>query len=345
MKPSFNENYTLETFKELVDVDSTTGKCDDIEKLVVKLVEGLGYKACLCQKGGVIVDLGGEGNPLVVTGHLDAIGLMVRHINSDGTLKVVTVGGLYPTYSVTENVRIYTRDGKVYTGQIGRKPNSVHVSEDELRKQPADFAKDVCVVLDEDVKNAADVRKLGIETGDVIALEPRTEFVNGYIKSRFIDDKAAVAIMFNAMKTLKENNLKLNRKVYFYFSEYEEIGHGTSWLPDGVKDILAIDIAPTGDEQTSDERKVTIFAKDSRFPYHYEMTNELREVARNNNLDYVIDIFTPHYGTDCDTSLVAGHDVRHAAIGFGTMNSHGYERTHIDGLKNTYELLMAYLLR
>lgn len=345
MKPSFNENYTLETFKKLVDVDSTTGKCDDIEKLVVKLVEGLGYKPYLCQKGGVIVDLGGEGNPLVVTGHLDAIGLMVRHINNDGTLKVVTVGGLYPTYSVTENVRIYTRDGKVYTGQIGRKPNSVHVSEDELRKQPADFAKDVCVVLDEDIHNASDVRKLGIETGDVIALEPRTEFVNGYIKSRFIDDKAAVAIMFNAMKVIKENDIKLSRKVYFYFAEYEEIGHGTSWLPDGVKDILAIDIAPTGDEQTSDERKVTIFAKDSRFPYHYEMTNELRDAARNNNLDYVIDIFTPHYGTDCDTSLVAGHDVRHAAIGFGTMNSHGYERTHVDGLKNTYELLMAYLLR
>ena len=345
MKSTFDEKYTLETFKKLVDVDSTTSKCDDIQKLVLAMVSELGYKSCVLHKGGVIVDLGGEGNPLVVTAHLDDIGLMVRHINSDGSLKVVTIGGLYPTYSVTENVRVYTRDGKVFTGTICRSPNSVHVSEDELRNNVGDFAKDVRIVLDEDVKCKQDVVDLGIEVGDIVALFPRTEFVNGYIKSRFVDDKAAVAILFNAMRTIKENNIKLPRNVLFYFAEYEEIGHGTSWLPSGVKDILAIDIAPTGDEQTSDEKKVSIFCKDSRFPYHYEMTNELREVAKENNIDFVMDIFTPHYGTDCDTSIVAGHDVRHAAIGFGTSNSHGYERTHVDGLKNTYDLLMAYLLK
>ncbi len=339
----FNENYIIETFLKLVKVDSTTGKCDDIEKLVIKMLEELGYKPYLTHKGGLIVDLGGEGNPLVVTAHLDDIGLMVRHINNDGTLKVCSIGGLYPIYSIGENVRVYTRDGKVYTGIICRNPNSIHVSEDELRKNVGEFDKDIRIVLDEDVKTKEDALKLGIETGDIVALYPRTEIKNGYIKSRFVDDKAAVAILFNALKTFEEENLKLNRKVYFYFAEYEEIGHGTSWLPEGIKDILAIDIAPLGDEQTSDEKKVTIFAKDSRFPYHYEMTNELRQTALDNNIDYVMDVFTPHYGTDCDTSIVAGHDVRHAAIGFGTLNSHGYERTHIEGLKKTYDLLMAYL--
>jgi len=242
-------------------------------------------------------------------------------------------------------VRVYTRDNKVYTGTICRSPNSVHVSEDELRKNAGEWDKDVRIVLDEDVKTKEDAMKLGIEVGDIIALYPRTEIVNGYIKSRFIDDKAAVALLFNAMRVIKEENIKLPRKVLFYFAEYEEIGHGTSYLPEGVKDILAIDIAPIGDEQTSDEKKVSIFAKDSRFPYHYEMTNELRKVAKDNDIDYVMDIFTPHYGTDCDTSIVAGYDIRHASIGFGTANSHGYERTHVDGLKQTYDLLMAYLLK
>ena len=116
-------------------------------------------------------------------------------------------------------------------------------------------------------------------------------------------------------------------------------------MPDGVKDILAVDIAPTGPEQTSDEKKVSIFAKDSRFPYHYEMTNELRALALERGIDYVMDVFTPHYGTDCDPALLAGYDIRHAAIGFGTANSHGYERTHIDGLRQTYDLLVAYLLK
>ena len=341
---NFSEQYLIETLKELIAIDSTTSKCDDIEKHVVKKIQEMGYKPQLTHKGGVIVDLGGEGNPLVVTAHLDDIGLMVRHIYPNGTLKVCTIGGLYPTYSVAENVRVYTRDGICYTGTICRNPNSVHVSEDELRKNGGDFDKDVCIVLDEDVKSKEDTMKLGIETGDIIALEPRFTMQNGFIKSRFIDDKAAVAIMFNAMKAIKENNIKLSRKVYFYFAEYEEIGHGTSWLPEGIKDILAIDIAPIGEFQTTSEHKVTIFAKDSRFPYHYEMTNELRKTAKDNNIDYVMDVFTPHYGTDCDTSIVAGYDIRHAAIGFGTANSHGYERTHLDGLKETYKLLMAYLL-
>lgn len=341
----FDENYCIEVLKQLIAIDSTTGKCDDIERFVVDFIEKLGYKPVITHKGGVIVDIGGEGDPLVITAHLDDIGLMVRHINADGTLKVVPVGGLYTCYAVTENVRVYTRDGKVYTGTICRTPNSIHVTEDELRKEVGEFDKNVCIVLDENVKCAKDTRKLGIETGDIIALEPRFTMRNGYIKSRFIDDKAAVAISLAAMKALKDASVQLGRKVYFYFAEYEEIGHGTSYLPAGVKDMLAIDIAPIGKEQTSDERKVTIFAKDSRFPYHYEMTNELRRAAIDNGIDFVLDVFTPHYGTDCDTSIVAGHDIRHAAIGFGTANSHGYERTHVEGLKQTFDLLIAYLTK
>ena len=337
----FDKEYTLKMLEELIGIDSTTSKCDEIEKFVVGKIKELGFSPYQTHKGGVLVDLGGEGNPLVVTGHLDDIGLMVRHINSDGTLKVCTVGGLYPTYSVTENVRVYTRDNKVYTGTVCRKPNSVHVSEDELRKNMGDFDKDVCIVLDEDVKSKEDVLKLGISTGDIIALDPKTIINNGYIKSRFVDYKAACAIMLYALEELK--NIKLNRKIYFYFGLYEEIGHGTSYLPADTKDILAIDIAPTGDEQTTDLKKVSIFAKDSRFPYHYQMTNELRRCAMNNGIDYVVDVFTPHYGTDCDTSIVAGYDVRHAAIGFGCDNSHGYERCHIEGLKQTYALLMSYI--
>ena len=340
---NFDQAYCLDVFEKLIGVDSTTGQYEEIQALLCAMLDEMGFSYTVTHKGGVIADLGGEGDPLVVTAHLDDIGLMVRHVNADGTLNVCAVGGLYPFYCVTENVRVYTHAGRVYTGCICRTPNSIHVTEDELSKVLGDFRTNVCVVLDEDVKTADDVRALGIETGDMIALEPRFTLANGYIKSRFVDDKASAAILLTAMREIRAGRLALSRKVYAYFAMYEEIGHGTTWLPDGVRDILAIDIAPTGPAQNSDEHKTSIFAKDSRFPYHVGMTRELRCAAEAAGVDYVMDIFTPHYGTDCDGSVLAGYDVRHAAIGPGTANSHGYERTHVDGLRNTYLLLCAYI--
>ena len=339
----FNEKYCVESLEKLIGIDSTTGQYEEIQRFVCEILDGMGVSYTVTHKGGVIADLGGEGDPLVITAHLDDIGLMVRHVNDDGTLNVCPVGGLYPFYCVTENVRVYTHSGKVYTGCVCRTPNSIHVTEDELCKVLGDFRSNVCVVLDEDVKSAADVRALGIETGDMIALEPRFTLSNGYIKSRFIDDKAAAAVLLTAIREIAAGKTDLKRKVYAYFAMYEEIGHGTTWLPEGVKDILAVDIAPTGPDQNSDEHKVSIFAKDSRFPYHLGMTRELRNAAEKAGVDYVMDIFTPHYGTDADASVLAGYDIRHAAIGFGTANSHGYERTHVDGLRNTYALLSAYI--
>ena len=339
----FDEEYVIETFKNLLNIDSTTGMYREIQNWAIGEIERLGFPCHITHKGGVLADLGGSGDPLVLAAHLDDIGLMVRRINPDGTLNVCPVGGLYPVYCVGENVRVYNGDGQVYTGCVCRTPNSIHVTEEEIRTTIGDFRKNICVVLDMPVHTAAETRALGIETGDMIALEPRFVMSNGYIKSRFVDDKACAAVLFNVMKTLREQNITPTRKVYAYFSCYEEIGHGTTWLPSDVKDILSIDIAPTGPDQNSEEHLVSIFAKDSRYPYHCEMTKELRETARNTGIDYVMDVFTPHYGTDGDTSVAAGYDIRHAAIGPGTANSHGYERTHIDGLKNTYRLILEYI--
>ena len=345
MHYELNADYCLETLERLLAVDSTTGQYEEIQSLTCDILDSLGCEYSVTHKGGIIADLGGEGNALCVTAHLDDIGLMVRHINADGTLNVCPVGGLYPFYCVSENVRVYTHGGRVFTGTVCRTPNSIHVTEEELRTTLPDFRTNVCVVLDEEVKSAADTAALGIATGDYIALDPRCTVSNGFIKSRFIDDKAACAVLLAAIKEIKEKRIALPRKVYFYFACYEEIGHGTTWLPADVRDVIAVDIAPTGPQQNSDETKVSIFAKDSRFPYHRGLTAELRDCALENGIDFVTDVFTPHYGTDADGSVLAGHDVRHAAFGPGTANSHGYERTHIKGLENTYALLMEYITK
>lgn len=342
---TLDESYCLEEFRKLLAVDSTTSCCSNIQKLVKQEITAMGYSCYETHKGGLIADLGGSGNTLVVSAHLDDIGLMVRHVKDNGALMVCEIGGLRPYIAERESVRIYTRDGKVYTGEVQRERSSIHVNTDEVWEERSDYRKNIEVVIDADVKTAADVHALGIQTGDIIALEPRFEYSNRFIKSRFIDDKACAAVLLAGMKYMKEHNIQPERNVKAYFAVYEEIGHGTTWLPEGVQDFLAIDISCCGPEQSSDEHKVSIFAKDSRFPYHYEMTNELIATAKTEGLDYVVDVLTPHYGTDGDASILAGYDIRHAAIGPGTTGSHGYERTNMTALDNLYGLMMAYMLK
>ena len=69
---------------------------------------------------------------------------------------------------------------------------------------------------------------------------------------------------------------------------------------------------------------------------------ELIAAAKANGIDYAADVY-PHYGSDVEATLRGGADARHALIGAGVYASHGYERSHVDGVKNTLELLAAYL--
>jgi putative aminopeptidase FrvX len=173
MTLSFDSEYCLSQLQKLLSIDSTTGQFREIQNYLLSELARLGFPASVCRKGGVIACLGGEGNALAVAAHLDDIGLMVRKINDDGTLNVCAVGGLYPFYCITENVRVYTRSGKTYTGTVCRTPNSIHVTEEELRSEAPDFRKNVCIVLDHPVHTSMQTRALGMETGDMIALEPR----------------------------------------------------------------------------------------------------------------------------------------------------------------------------
>lgn len=335
-----NKERYLETLKELLSIDSATGQYHEVQDYLLKQFKDLCYEPETQHKGGVIVCIGGEGNPLCITAHADTLGFMVRHINDDGTIKVINVGGIYAYNCEQENVRIHTREKGIVTGTVRRKISSVHVAPEGKWDEIPDFEKNVIVCVDADVKNAEDVRALGIEVGDYINLDTRFDYQNGYIKSRFLDDKAMVAIMIEALRTMKEEGVTPGRKVYLHIPMYEEIGHGGSFIPEDTKDFIAMDIACTGPEQTSHEKKVSIFCKDSRFPYHADIINEMIVDSKAAGVDYVCDILTPHYGTDADPALVAGYDIRHGAFGPGILSSHGYERTHIEGIENTYKLFV-----
>ena len=198
-------------------------------------------------------------------------------------------------------------------------------------------------MLDEKADSREETEKLGIMAGDFVCFDPRTTVTKtGYIKSRFLDDKLSVGILLGYAKYLKEENITTERMVY-HITVYEEVGHGgAASIPEGVTEVISVDMGCVGDGLSCKETQVSICAKDSRGPYNYDVVTGLIKAAKDNDLDFAVDVY-PYYGSDADVALTAGYDVRHGLIGAGVYASHGYERSHKDGVKNTFELLRAYL--
>ena len=201
------------------------------------------------------------------------------------------------------------------------------------------------MVLDENVTSAADTRALGIEVGDIVCFDPRTRRTeSGYLKSRFLDDKLSVGILLGYAKYLSDNHITPKRRVYVHITVYEEVGHGGSGsVPAGVTEAISVDMGCVGDGLQCTERQVSICAKDSGGPYSYEVVGNLIAAAKKAGADYAVDVY-PYYGSDVEATLRGGYDIRHGLIGAGVYASHGYERSHIDGVLNTLKLLKAYTL-
>lgn len=337
--------YMLEKTVELLKIDSPTGYTKDAVEYLCAEYCKLGYKPVITVKGGVLVDLGGQDdkNALLLEAHTDTLGGMVAEIKGNGRLKLTSLGGLNPNNTEAENCHVITREDKRIEGTFQIENASVHVN-DDYNGAKRGFAG-MEVLLDEDVNSKEDAEKLGIMVGDIVAFETRTRITeSGYIKSRFLDDKLSVGILLGYAKWLKDEGIVPKRKVYQHITVYEEVGHGAcGTVPEGVTEILSVDMGCVGDGLNCTERQVSICAKDSGGPYNYEVVGNLIAAAKKAELDFAVDVY-PHYGSDADAALGAGYDVKHGLIGPGVYASHGYERSHKDGVKNTYELLKAYIV-
>ena len=344
MIPFDYANDAWERAAELLAIDSPSGFTEKAALWVRNAFEALGFPAKITVKGGVLTDLGGQDteNGLLLEAHTDTLGGMVCRIKDNGRLQLTKIGGMRAENGETENLRVYTREGKIYDGTLQLCNASVHVN-GSYGDAKRDFDTTE-VVLDEDVKSAEDVRKLGIEVGDFVCFDPRTRRTNsGYLKSRFLDDKLSVGILLGFAKYLADSKITLPRKTFVHVTVYEEVGHGgAASVPTGVTEAISVDMGCVGEGLSCTERQVSICAKDSGGPYSYEVVGKLIAAAKKTGADYAVDVY-PHYGSDVEATLSAGHDLRHGLIGPGVYASHGYERSHIDEVYNTLKVLCGYL--
>lgn len=344
MKTKEYVEYMVKQAVDVLDIDSPTGFTKNAADHIMAEYKKLGFEPKLTTKGGVIVDLGGKNSEdaILVEAHMDTLGGMVCKIKDNGNLELTPLGGFSPNNGEAENCRIYTRNGKIYEGTFQLNDASVHVNDDY--KTTAREFKSMEVVVDEEVSSADDTKKLGIMIGDIVAFEPRTRVTkSGYIKSRFLDDKLSVGVLLGQAKYLADNKITPERRLFHHITVYEEVGHGAcGTVPDGVTEILSVDMGCIGDGLDCKETQVSICAKDSAGPYNYDVVSNLIKTAKDNNIDFAVDVY-PHYGSDADAALNAGYDVRHGLIGAGVYASHGYERSHKKGVENTFKLLINYI--
>jgi len=337
-------DFAWEQAAALLAIDSPTGYTKKAAAWVKDAFEKLGFSASITVKGGVLVDLGGENavDALLLEAHADTLGGMVAEVKGNGRLRLTALGGMSPNNAETENVRVYTRSGAVIEGTCQLCNASVHVNGSYGdTKRGWDTLE---IVLDEDVNSAADTRKLGIEVGDIVCFDPRTKRTpSGYLKSRFLDDKLSVGILLGFAKYLADHKIVPARKTYAHITVYEEVGHGGSGsVPAGVTEAISVDMGCVGAGLQCTERQVSICAKDSGGPYSYEVVGKLIDAAKKTDADYAVDVY-PYYGSDVEATLRSGADIRHGLIGAGVYASHGYERSHIDGVYNTIKVLCGYL--
>lgn len=344
MKYTFDEKYFLNCLSHLLSVPSPVGFYKKLNPVLDRYAASLGETVTYDNKSTAYITLSGEdtSKTVLVDAHADTLGMMIRSVDGDGKIRMRNLGGVNYANLEGETATVHTRDGREYTGLIACQAHSVHVFKDA--RTLARDENTMVLILDERVESKKDVYSLGIRNGDYISVDPRLQITEkGYIKARFLDDKAAVACCFTVIKYLKDNNLKPKYNTVFAFPYGEEIGLGGTYVPENVSEYVALDIGLIGPGLDGNEYSVSICAKDATAPYDYDLTSRLVSLAEKAGCDYAVDVFM-NYGTDANAAMRAGNNLRAAAFGMAVYCSHGMERTHIDGIKNTLNLLTAYVL-
>ncbi len=342
---SIDLDYLKRVLIDLLNTPSPTGDTEWACGLVQQELEALGVPTRRTAKGAVLADLEGfkSDAPRGITAHVDTLGAMVKEIKSSGRLKLTALNGVnWPTVE-SEGVTIATQSGRQIRGSIVLTNGAAHVNKESgTKSRDADTLE---VRIDERTHSAEETRLLGIDVGDFVSFDPRVEESQaGFIRSRFLDDKACVACLLAAIKSLRDADITPSQRTTVLISNFEEVGHGgMDGLPANLKELVVVDMACVGEGQRGDEFHCTICLKDSSGPYSKPLSNKLRDIAERRAIDLVPDVY-PYYGSDGSAYWRSGGTAQVALVGPGVDTSHGYERTHLDALKDTAELLVEYLV-
>lgn len=343
--PPLDEAYLEETLLQLLAIPSPVGLTDAVVRYVAGRLDGLDIPYVITRRGAIRATLKGrERHPArAIVAHLDTLGAMVRELKPNGRVGVVPIGTWSSRFAEGGRLTLFT-DTQQIRGTCLPLMTSGHAFGDAINSQPNTW-DNVEVRLDLPAASAVDLAEAGVNVGDWIAFDPQPEVQpGGYINARYLDDKAAVAVLLTACKALKDSGARPPVDVHPLFTITEEVGSGASAALHGdIAEMVSLDIAIAAPGQATDERAVTICLQDLSGPFDYHLSHKLIKLAQVHGIAHRRDVFK-FYRSDSAAAVEAGNDIRTALIGFGADASHAQERTHIDSLHALGQLSVAYLL-
>lgn len=330
---------------ELLGIPSPSGRTDEIVQVLGDHLVDLGLQPELTRRGAIAVtppgDPGGPARAMVA--HADTIGAIVRFIKPNGRLQLAQIGTHSARFAEGARATVFIDDPAVtYTGTVMPLKASGHRYGDEVDTQGVGWGQ-VELRLDEKVASDDDVASLGIHVGDHVALNAQPTITpSGFVVSRHLDDKAAIAALLEMLAVLGEQRTAVEVPLHVLITVSEEVGHGASHgLHGDVAELISIDTGVVAPGQTSREDAVTIGMQDSSGPFDYHLTRRLVSLCHRHGIPHERDVFD-HYRSDAAAAIAAGAATRAALVGVGVDGTHGHERTHLDGIVALTRLLLAY---
>lgn len=333
------------TLVELLNIPSPSGYSDQIVHYVGGVLNQIGLEFSVTRRGAIRACMQSRSSKLdrAISVHLDTLGAMTRKLKSNGRLAVAPIGYWSSRFAEGGRVTVFRNNGSAARGTVLPLMASGHVYHQKIDTQPVTW-DNIEVRLDENCSSAEDLKRAGFEVGDFISFDAAPEITPaGFISARHLDDKAGVAVLLTAAKSIVEAGVELPANCYLIFTISEEVGSGASSVIYGdVAEMLVIDHAPVAEDQNSNEFQAVIGMMDQAGPFDYHLGRKLRSICEEFRIDYCTDVFR-YYRSDSASAIEAGNDTRTALVGFGLDGSHGWERTHMASLEGVTRLISLYM--
>ncbi len=342
--PAIDLDYLKARLAELLATPSPTGYTDEAVRLVCCELERLGLDYEMTRRGAIRARLPGQQKApaRAVVAHVDTLGAQVKQVKDNGRLEVVPIGHWSSRFAEGARCTIFS-EGGAWRGTILPLKASGHTFNTEIDTQPVSW-RQVELRIDAVTHDRPSTLDLGIDIGDIIAIDPQPEFLDtGFIVSRHLDDKAGVAVLLATLECLVREERTPTVDTWWLFTIAEEVGVGASsvLVPD-VAAMVTVDNGTTAPGQNSSEFGVTIAMADQTGPFDWHLSRKLAQLARDNDIPHQKDVFR-YYRSDSASALESGADIRTALLAFGIDASHGYERIHESALSDLARLLVAYV--